>query len=216
MKALRLVASATFFAAAFAIVAAPANAAKTATYASDPKIELTTVTDFDTILKDGQTIQNTLDGLYKNITDAKTNVNTTLGVATDSPLSTALDSLKTSAAGKVSVALNGTVPSLSAKDAPSNVQKGVDAVNALITAGKDASDKALGLKDQVTTLGKNVAALPPKILTMAKSLTADQLKNAPGILSTDAKAVKAMPTNIQAITDSVTSIFTDVTNAFKS
>lgn len=215
MKTLRILASALCFGTALAIVASPAEAGKTAVYTADPKIELTTVTDFDTVLKDAQGIQTTLDGLYTNITTAKTNVNSTLGVATDAPLSTALDGLKTSAAGKVSVALNGTVPSLSAKDAPDNVKKGVDAVNALITAGKDASDKALGLKDQVTTLGKNVAALPPKILTMAKSLTADQLKNAPGILSTDVKAVKAMPTNIQAITDTVTSIFTDVTTAFK-
>lgn len=195
----------------------PAQAGKkAAVYATEPKILDCGIKEFDTVFKDAAKIQTTMDGIYKTLTDGRANVNTSLGVATDSPLSTALADLQTKAAGKLTVAMDGTVPKLKASDAlPANAQTGLDAVNGLVDAGKKASSDALGLKDQVTTLGKTASGFPMKVPTMLGSLTADQVKTAPKIVGDNAKAIKNLATNIDAITGEVTGIFDDITKTFK-
>lgn len=217
MRSLRIAFAAFAFGAAGLIFADTAEAKKTATYQSEPVIKDCGIAEMDTVFKEAAGIQTSLDSAYKTVSDARTNVNSTMGVATDSPFSTAIADLASKAGGKLSVAMEGTMPKLKASEAvPDNVQKGLDAVNKLVDAGKTASDTAVGLKDKVTSLGKTMAAFPLKVPTMLGSLTADQVKTAPSIVGDNVKAGKNLATNITVITDEVTSIFTDITNAFKS
>lgn len=204
--------------ASFALTSSPAEAGKKAAeYAAEPKILDCGIAEFDTVFKEAATIQTTVDSIYTQLTTARTNANTALGAATDAPFSTALADLQTKAGGKLSVAMEGTMPKIKTADAvPANVQTGIDSVNGLVDAGKKSSDDAISLKDKVTTLGKSAAAFPMKVPTMLGSLTADQVKTAPKIVGDNAKAIKNLATNIEVISTTVTGIFTDITNAFKA
>ena len=68
---------------------------------------------------------------------------------------------------------------------------------------------------RLTTLGKTASGFPMKVPTMLGSLTADQVKTAPKIVGDNAKAIKNLATNIDAITGEVTGIFDDITTTFK-
>ena len=58
------------------------------------------IADFDEVFSKAGTIQTNVHGIYDGLSSARANVNTVMGVATDAPLSTALEGLKTNAAGK--------------------------------------------------------------------------------------------------------------------
>lgn len=203
-----LLASAALATAAITI-AAPAIAGGKAppSFVAEPAIQNIGSAALDGVFGEAAGIQTNLNGIYKNLTDARNNVNTTLGVAADAPVATAMADLKTKASGKLKVAMEGTKPKLKASDAvPENVQKGLDATNNLVDAGQNAVDGAMKLKDQavalVTKLGTPaIAAELPKLLG-----------NKVG--SANINMIKVQPTNIQVIADQVTGIFNDIKAAF--
>jgi hypothetical protein len=207
--------------AAFAMVS-PAEAKKTSSSSTetDPfegvaDIIACGIAEFDSVFTEAGRLQKEMKTSYQNVKDAKTNVNTVLGVATDAPVATALADLQAKAAGKLKVVMNGTTPKLEAKDAiPDNVQKGLDAVNNLVDIGKKTADSVLAMKDKVVALGQQAAGFPMKVPTMLGSLSADQVKTTSKIVGDNVKSIKAMPGQIESISSQVTSIFNDIKTAF--
>lgn len=216
MSALRNFLGATVLATAAVALISPAMAGKApATFQADPKIMVCGIAEFDSVFNDAAKIQQNVADIYKTITTARANLNTALGVATDAPVATALKDLQGKAAGKLKVAMEGTMPKLKASDAvPDNVQKGLDATNGLVDAGEKAVSDSKALVPQAQALGTSAAGFPMKLPGMLGSLTGDQVKTAPKIVGDNGKAIKLIPTNIQVIADEVAGIFNDIKTVF--
>lgn len=173
------------------------------------------ISAFDEVFAKAGTIQTNVHGIYDGLSSARTNVNTVMGVGADAPLATALEGLKTNAAGKLSIAMDGTMPKLKASDAvPENVTKALDAVNGLVTAGAKAVTDSAALVDQVKELVAAAKGFPMKLPTLLPTLTPELVKTAPGITKDNVKAVGALPDQIKAIADQVTGIFGDIKGVF--
>lgn len=195
--------------------AAPAPAPAADPFAGVPDIKPCSIAEFDAVYNEAGGIQVDLKGAWKQVVDARGNVNTVLGVAADAPVKTALEDLKGKAAGKVKVALEGGKPRLQPSEAvPENVQQGLDAVNALVDAGQATASRAVGIKDKVMALGSQAAGFPMKVPGMLGNLTPDQAKTAPKIVGDNTKAIKEMPKQIDAISAQVEGIFTDIKGVF--
>lgn len=180
-----------------------------------PDIKDSGITDFDPTFTEAAGIQTSLKTTYTNLDGARKDLNTALGVATDAPFKTALEDLKTKAAGKLTIAMEGTTPKLKASDAvPENVQKGLDAVNGLVDKGQAAVTEVVGLVDKVKSLGTTAAAFPAKIPGMLGTLTPELAKTAPAIVKDNVKAIKAMPGQIDAIKGIVTGLLEDIKSVF--
>lgn len=180
-----------------------------------PKIEMTGITEFDSVFSKAKTIQDSLDTAYTELTTSRTNLNTSLGVATDAPLKTALEDLKTKANGKISVAMDGAMPSLKvADDAPENVKTGVTGVNGVISSGGKAVTTAKDLVPQTQELVSAVTAFPAQV----KNLASDPMAaiKALKVVTSNSKAITGFPGQITAITGEVEAMFSDIKAAFSS
>ena len=216
MLSVRNILASVVLATAALTLATPALAGKAAAvFTPDPVIVDSGIGEMDTTFRDAAKIQANVASIYKTITDARANLNTALGVATDAPIGTALADLQGKAAGKLKVAMDGTKPKLKASDAvPENVQKGMDATNGLVDAGAKAVADSAALVPQAKALGTTAAAFPMKVPTLLGTLTGEQVKTAPKIVGDNVKAIKLIPTNIQVIADEVTAMFEEIKKAF--
>ena len=204
------------------VVSAPVFAGKkdkaaTATSSTEPmvgSIELTNVEALDGTIGKAKTIEDKMVGSYNNLTTARTNLNTALGVATDAPLATALADMKTAAGDKLKFAMDGAMPSLSLADgAPDNVKAGVEATKGLVTASTTAVKDMASLAGDIQALVEEAKALPGKVPTLG--LDAKSLMSATKIVTKDAKAMLAFPDKAKAVTDAATAIINDVVAVFK-
>ncbi len=222
MRSIRLLLACAVLGTTALVLATPATAAKKEEpsgpvdpFKGVPDIKRSTISEFDSVFDEAGGIQNKLKEAWTTLKTAEKELKTVLGVAEDQPIKTALQDLQQKAAGKVKVALDGRKPKLKAQDGiPENVQPGIDATNKLVDAGENAAQTALALKDKTVALGQQSAAFPGKIPSMLGSLTGDQVKTAPKIVGDNAKAIKAMPSQIEAIAGVVEQMFTDIKGLF--
>lgn len=200
------------------VVAAPALAAKEKAAAGDlPTIEMTGIKPFDDVFSKAKEIETTVNGMSTSLTTSRTNLNTALGVATDAPVKTALEDLKTKAAGKVGVAMNGTKPTLTAKDGmPDNVKAGLDAGNGLIDAVVKIATDAPTLVPKIQELVEAAKAFPTQVKDPAiiAGVAPKQLLSAPKVLANNGKALAAFPTRIQQLVAETKAIIDDVKAVF--
>lgn len=176
-------------------------------------IEMTGVAQFDEVFAKAKAIHDSLTTQETDLKTARTNVNSALGVATDAPLATALADLKTKAAGKIKVGMNGTMPKLEAGEAvPENVQKGIDSVNGLITVSGKTAETVAGLVPQAEALVVACKDFPAQV----PSLVTDPMAalKATKIVANDIKAVGQTPGRLKALGDAAVAIFNDVKAAF--
>lgn len=204
------------------VVSAPVFAGKkdkaaATTSSSEPmvgEIELTNVAALDGTLGKAKTIEDKMVNSYNNLTTARTNLNTALGVATDAPLATALADMKTAAADKLKFAMDGAVPSLSLADgAPDNVKAGVEATKGLVSASTTAVKDMASLATDIKALVDEAKALPGQIPSLG--LDAKSLMSATKIVGKDVKAIAAFPDKAKAVTDAATAIINDIVAVFK-
>lgn len=179
-----------------------------------PTIVLTGISQFDGVFGKAKDIQDKLTAETASLTKARTDVNTALEVATDSPFETALADLVKKAEKKIGVAMEGTMPKLSASSAvPENVQKGIDAVNGLIGAATHAVGTATGLKADATALASECAGFPAQLPSLVKNPMEAMSKGK--VVGDDAKATAALPERLGLLIDEAGKIVTDVQAAFK-
>src|SRR5690349_9929144 len=99
-----------------------------------PVIEMTGLASFDEVFTRVAAIDEQLATAKKMLTSANIDLNAALGLANGTPIKDGLADLQAKADGKLSVAMEGTMPKLSATDAvPANVQSAIDAVNGMVT-----------------------------------------------------------------------------------
>lgn len=201
--------------AVLALVALPSAAFAGKAKEADPLpvIVLTGISEFDGVFGKAKGIQDKLTTETTNLKTARTSVNTALGVATDAPLETALADLMAKAEKKVGVALEGRMPKLKAADAvPDNVQKGIDAVNGLVTAADSSITTATGLKTDAMALASECQAFPGKLPSLVKNPMEVMSKGK--VLGDDVKATGALPDRLQLLIDEAGKILADVQSAF--
>ncbi len=179
-----------------------------------PAIVLTGISQFDGVFGQAKDIQDKLKAETESLGKARTDVNTALEVATDSPFETALADLVKKAEKKVGVAMEGTMPKLSASSAvPANVQKGIDAVNGLITAAGHAVTTATGLKADATALVSACTGFPAQVPSLVKNPMEVMSKGK--LVGDAAKATTVLPDRLGRLIDEAGKIATDVQAAFK-
>ena len=152
----------------------------------------TNIAEFNPTWSDAKAIQDKVTSFETDLDKVRTDLNTAAGIATDAPIQTALDDLKEKAAGKLTVALDGGKPTVTASEAlPENVQAVLDAVNSGV-------DTVMGIVENGKTLPDDVKAL----IDTAKGFPA-QLK--PDLLSSNGlkakdlgKETKVVKANTQA------------------
>ena len=145
-----------------ALAAAPAYAKKDKGDTDYITIEETGIQEIDQIFSSVKAIQDTLIAVDTSITTTTTSLNTTLGLAADTPFTTALEDLKSRAEGALQVTLDGGSPQLSASDAvPANVQEAIDAVNLGVSEVNSAIGDLKTLPNQLRSLQKQAASFDP-------------------------------------------------------
>lgn len=178
-----------------------------------PKIELTNISEFDSVFSKAKTIQDTLDQNHADLATSREKLNTTLGIATDAPLATALADLKTKASGKIKVAMKGGRPSLEPSEAvPDNVKAGIDAANALLDQAEKTVATAKQLLPEATSLVGACADFPGKIPGLVSDPVA--VVKVTKTVGQDIKAIAATPDRINRMIADVEAMFNDVKGAF--
>jgi hypothetical protein len=119
------------------MLAAPALAAKDKDKKDKaeerPTIELCGLASFDEVFTKVAAIDEQLAAARQLLTTANRDLNTALELEKGTPLQDGLADLKAEAEGKLTVAMEGTVPKLQAKNAvPANLQAAIDAVNGMV------------------------------------------------------------------------------------
>lgn len=203
-----------FLAAAVALPGAALAGKKETTTATAPEIQMTGLAEFDGVLGQAKAIQDKIKTQTTTLTTARANVNTAIGVATDAPFKTAVDDLKAKASGKISVAMEGTMPKLKAADGmPDNVQSGLDAVNGLIDAGGATIETCAGLSKDIQGLISQAQAFPGQLPGLLKANPLDIPKKTK-ILGDDIKIMGDTPKMIDALVKEAEGVFNDVKAVF--
>ncbi len=178
-----------------------------------PKIEPTGISEFDSVFMKAKAIHDTLDTEDAKLKEARKALATTLGIAEDAPVKTALDDLKGKANGKIKAVMNGKTPRLQPSEAvPDNVQAGIDAVNKLLDASEQMIDKGAELYPQSKELAAAAAAFPAKLTTMG--LDPMKLMEASKKVGNNVKATGATPERVDRMVKTSEGVFTDVKGTF--
>ena len=140
-----------------------------------------------------------------------------LGVAGEADLQTALDELKKSAAGAITVKLEGGKPKVAVKPGASpKVSQAVTALNDLLAAmGKAVADLATVPKDAMA-LVQQAKALPAQVPSMVKSagLKPTQIPKVARGVKNNIGALGSIPGEAKGVADQVTSSFKLIQQTF--
>lgn len=178
-----------------------------------PKIVMTGISEFDSVFSKAKTIQDSLDTAHSDLSTAQQHLATELGLANTATVKEALADLQSKAAGKIKVAMKGNRPSLSASDAVTpDVQKGIDAANALFDTAEKTADTAKGLLPQSQELITACIDFPSKVPGLVNDpvAAAKALKT----VGADVKAVKGTPDRINRLASDVETMWNDVKGTF--
>src|SRR5688500_15212359 len=158
-------------------------------------------------------IHETLDAEDKKLKDARAQLATTLGIATDAPVKNALADLKTKADGKISVELDGKTPRLKPSEAvPENVQKGIDAANKLLDVSEAAWSKGKELAPEAQRLAEAASGFPAKLPDLVKDPM--ELAKKSKVVGTDVKVTSATPDRVDRLVKTTEGTFADVKGTF--
>lgn len=174
------------------------------------------VASMDGVFREAKDVQTKLEDQRVALKNARQNVKSALGVATNAPMSTAFEELKKTAGDKLEVALDGGTPKLKAKDAvPENVQTAIDAVNGLLDASKSTAETVVSLKENVTGLIDKSKEFPTQIVAEVKGNPLGAAK-ASTTVAANIKAIAAMGDQADKLVNISTRLVSDFTAAFGS
>lgn len=154
-----------------ALTSAPAFAKKSADSAEVMEIQTVGVKAIDDYFAKAGGLVKTVSDSRLAIDTANKNLVTVLGLKEGTPVADALADLKTKAAGKIKVGMNGAVPKLeAADDCPENVKTGIEAANGLLGALGQAAVAMPTIVTQAPALVTEGQALAPQVPGMVASL----------------------------------------------
>jgi len=181
------------------------------------KIEMTGIKAFDDVFKEVKAIQKNLSAVESSIDNTTGSLVSTLGLAKDTPLTTALADLKSKADGKLEVAMSGTTPKLSTSDAvPANVQQAIDAVNTGIAEVTASIDGLKAIPDQMKSLQTAVTAMPTQLKdpNIIKGVPTADLLKAPKTLKNNLKATSQTTDRARSTKDAAVNFMGAFTGSF--
>jgi hypothetical protein len=191
-------------------------AAVTAAHAAPPpfsKIVDTGIAEFDEVFAKARDMQGTLQASHTSLAEARSNLNTALGVATDTPVETALKDLKTKADGKIKLVMEGKRPKLEATEAvPENVQQGIDAANKLGETSVTTTDTADELRPRSEELATATKDFPAKVPTLVKNPMEVGKKGKQ--VKGNVKAVGELPEQVDGLRSEATGVASDISAVF--
>ena len=178
-----------------------------------PTIVLTGISQFDGVFGQAKDIQDKLKSETETLAKARTDSNTVLGIANAEAFAGALAELQKKAEHKIKVISDGGIPKLNPEAAvPDDVQKGIDAVNGLISAANHTITTATGLKTDATQLASACSAFPGQVPSLVSNPLEVVKKGK--VVGDDTKATGALPDRLQLLIDEASKIVSDVQAAF--
>jgi hypothetical protein len=178
------------------------------------------IKEFDDVFMKAKAIHDTLDGAQAKLAEANTNIATALGVAEGTPLADALAELKTKAEGKISLAMDGTMPKLSAEEwVPEGITTALDGVNGAVANVSAAVEDLTALAAQAKELTVASKDFPSKLnsqLLKSNDLKVTQLFKVVKTVGSNVKAISKTPARVETVTDELKGFLQAFTDAFKA
>lgn len=154
-------------------------------------VETVGLKSIDDVFAPVKQMHGTLSSAEGSMASANTNLATALSLPQGTPFADALAELQKRADGKVTVAMQGTVPKLAASDAvPSDVQAAIDATNGLTTSIASSVQAITQIPAQVQAVIPQISKLPQTFPAEAKTLGA-KVTEIPKMLTTLKNNVEA-------------------------
>jgi hypothetical protein len=154
-------------------------------------VETVGLKSIDDVFAPVKQMHGTLSSAEGSMASANTNLATALSLPQGTPFADALAELQKRADGKVTVAMQGTVPKLAASDAvPSDVQAAIDATNGLTTSIASSVQAISQIPAQVQAVIPQISKLPQTFPAEAKTLGA-KVTEIPKMLTTLKNNVEA-------------------------
>ena len=143
------------------LISADAEAKKKRKKGPPTHIRMTGVKSFDTVFRQARKANNKLKAAQSDLRESKVALRSALGLGKRSTYVQGLRELKRRADGKLRVWVDGGRVQLKATDAiPSDVQKGVDAVNQLTRSIPSAVRNLNGVRKESTKMFKKAQRFP--------------------------------------------------------
>ena len=143
------------------LISADAEAKKKRKKGPPTHIRMTGVKSFDTVFRQARKANNKLKAAQSDLRESKVALRSALGLGKRSTYVQGLRELKRRADGKLRVWVDGGRVQLKATDAiPSDVQKGVDAVNQLTRSIPSAVRNLNGVRNESTKMFKKAQRFP--------------------------------------------------------
>lgn len=170
---------------------------------------------FDAVFARAGAIDERLTTARKMLGDAKRDLNAALGLDKETALQEALAALKTEAAGKFTVAMNGTMPKLEPKgDVPPNIGAALTAVNHMVDGIGGSIAELQGIPTEAAALVTEAQALPGRLKDEAKAagVKPTELPAMLKIVKTDVEITAGLPDKATALVDRMNAVITTVTS----
>ena len=162
-------------------------------------IELTGIQSFDKVFRKAMEADRKLRSAERNVRKSKNALRKALKLAKGTTYIEGLQELKQRARGKISVAMQGGVPTLKARDAvPSDIMAGITAVNTLSRSIPSSLRDMKQVTSASTAMYRQARKFPSNIRSELGSKGVDGLKavvfKAPKIAKTTLRNLKVMST----------------------
>lgn len=178
-------------------------------------LETTGVADIDAFFAKAQAPVDTLTNTRLSIDKINTDLATSLGLAEGTPFADAIADLQSKADGKISMAMDGDKPTLSAEDGvPENVQTSVDAMNSGMDELMKVAADLPELPDQFQALieeGKTFADVSKLTSMGVKPLQAPKVAK---VVGNNMKALGGAPDEAKMLIESLDGMKTTLTDTF--
>lgn len=175
------------------------------------------IPSFDEVFTKAKHIDDNLTAARTQLKTIDTELLTALGAAEGVSLGDALGELKTKAAGKITMKIEGGAPALSADDAPDDVKAAVAAINTGVAKYAKLIKNLGELQNQGKELVTAATALPAKAPAEAKSAGISPMK-LPGVIKNVSKNVKnttKIPANAAGLLTDTKASLDSIIGAFR-
>lgn len=181
-------------------------------------MEVTGIQDLDSFFKKGQLLLDKLRRNQDSIAGCRASLETVLGVAEGADLESALAELKASAAGALTLKMEGMKPKIAVKPGASpKASAAVSSLNQLVDAmGKATADLAT-LPGDAMKLVNEAKALPGKVPNMAKvaGLKPMQIPKLLKSVKNNVSLLASVPSEAKGLIDESSSTFKLIQGMFK-
>ncbi len=180
-------------------------------------IEKTGIKEIDSLFSKVQGLLNSVRSARTGIRGAEQRLNEVMGLPAEASLSSSLSALKAESKGNIGIKLENGRPRLSAKTgAGPRVGPGVNAVNGLVKALVEATQRLAAVPKQAQAIVAEAKSLPSRLPEIAKSAGLG-LKDVPPLLKAVKKNIKltaSVPKECAAVGKQAASTFKAISGAF--